>query len=441
MLRIAHRYILILILIPEVIAAQANFTALGTPYTQDFNTLPNTVDGSSAAWVQNSTLPGWYIDEGLGGTCTGTSCDDLPMIEATYTTMNNGGNAYLYASGTDRSIGSRAAGSTGTNYFGVRIANATGSAITSIYIDYYGEQWTIAENQTNVNVFALEYQVGPTVTSLTAGAWTATALNFTQIYTSAQSAGMGGSACAGTSAQCLALDGNLTANRVHIQGCVTVAIPAGQEIMLRWADVNDPANDHHLQVDDVSIWPFDVACAIILPVEMTLFTAERVDQTALLHWETASEHNNDYFLIQRMNILGDYVTIGRVEGNGTTSLPSTYSFTDESPQSGINYYRLKQVDYNGQFEYSDIRSVEFEEIPEFSPQISFDNSQFQYGIEGAEGATEITVFSSDGKLISTTTTFEAQGNLPLPVSSGLYFVTFLHAKGSETLKIVILLEL
>lgn len=441
MKKIWHWCTVALLLSSPQLSGQAAFTVMGTPYTQDFNTLPNTVDGSSAAWVQNATRVGWYIDEGnSGATCGGTACDDLPTIEATPLTMNNGGNAYLYASGSDRSIGSRAAGSTGTIYYGVRITNSTGSPITSIYIDYYGEQWTIAKNGANVNTIALEYQVGATVTSLTAGAWTATGLNFTQIYGSAQSAGMGGSACAGTSAQCLTLNGNLSPNRSRVQGCVTVAIPAGQEIMLRWVDMNDGANDHHMQIDDLSIYPFNIACAIILPVELLSFTAERNGNTSLLNWETASEENNDYFNIERLNAIGEFENIGRVDGNGSTSMHSYYTFTDEAPLTGVNYYRLKQFDFNGHFSYSEIRAVTFEEESNFSATAFYANLQLSYTLTGTEGETNISVYATDGKLVSETHSESPQGQLPLPSATGVYCIVFTNAKGNATQKVVILLE-
>lgn len=429
----------LLLLIAFACKSQASFTALGTPYTQDFNTLPNATDGSTmSTWAQNSTLPGWYIDEGIGGSCSGTSCDDQPTIEATYTTMNNGGNSYIYASGSDRSIGSRAAGSTGTNYVGLRIANNTGTAITSIYIDYYGEQWTIAENQNNINVLTLEYQTGATVTSLTAGSWTATGCNFTQVWNSTQSAGLGGSACGGTSAQCLALDGNAAANRTHIQGCITVTIPAGEEIMLRWSDVNDPANDHHMQIDDVMIYPFDVSCATVLPVEMVSFTAERSGNVSLLRWETSSELNNDYFAVERLNENGVFNTIGIVDGNGTTSQPSYYAFTDESPYAGVNYYRLRQTDFNGDYEYSPIRAVEFTQGDEFTADAWY-GENLHFTQTGNVGITSISVYAEDGRIISVTSTTDSAGILENPTASGVYFIRFENASGIVVKKVIILL--
>lgn len=405
---------------------------MGTPYTQDFNSLTAGTDGATYAWTNNTTLTGWYIDEAAG------AADDLPIIEASYMTMQNGGSAYIFRNAGDCSLGSRAAGSTNTCYYGVRIVNNTGSAITSVYFDYYGEQWTIAENQTNINTNALNYQVGATVTSLTAGTWTnVPALNFTQIYTSAQSSGMGGSACAGTSAQCLALNGNLSTNRVRIQGCITVSIPAGQEIMFRWVDIDNSANDHHLQIDDVAIYPFDIACAIILPVKLTSFTAERSGRNVELKWQTATEENNDYFAVERLNPDGIWEEIGTVDGHGSTSMENNYAFTDAHPISGTNYYRLRQIDYNGQYTTSEIRDVTFENDSPFDAVASANNEEIRFAIFGAANTTEVEVYSMDGKVCSRTSTENSSGSLPLPQTAGLYVVVFTNQNGIVMRKIVI----
>lgn len=438
-----HKCIALLsVFITTLLCGQAAFTTMGTAYSQDFNSLPNTTDGSDlATWVNNSTLLGWYIDEDGTGTasCNATSCNDRPTIEATYTTMNNSGNAYVYASGSDRSLGSRAAGSTGTIYYGVRLVNNTGSAITSLYVDYYGEQWSIAENGSNVNTNAFAYQVGATVTSLSAGSWTnAASLDFTQVYTSSQSSGLGGSACGGSSSQCLALDGNLSANRRHIQGCITVTIPAGNEIMLRWSDNDNGANDHHLQIDDVLVYPFDVSCAVVLPVQLLSFTAERNGDDALLQWETASEDNNDYFQLERLNENGYFVSLGTVDGHGTTSQYNSYSFTDESPLPGINYYRLRQVDFNGHFAYSAIRTVDFTAQNDFTAFVYFDG-KLTFHQSGNMGATIITVMADDGRAVSIRSSGDANGILETPFSSGIYFIRFENEAGIVIVKTVILL--
>lgn len=96
----------------------------------------------------------------------------------------------------------------------------------------------------------------------------------------------------------------------------------------------------------------------ILPVELTAFDVIVKDRNVILNWSTASEKNNDRFEIERSVDGINFETIGSVKGNGTTSIPHVYTFTDLNPGVGQFYYRLKQVDYDDQFEYSQIKFAE-----------------------------------------------------------------------------------
>ena len=105
-----------------------------------------------------------------------------------------------------------------------------------------------------------------------------------------------------------------------------------------------------------------------LPVELTSFevTWSEIAQAAQLDWETASEVNNDYFEVQRRSPRSDeWETIGTVKGAGTSIVSNTYTFTDQDfdlsePGSHTYYYRLQQHDFDGQSEYSSIRSITVE---------------------------------------------------------------------------------
>lgn len=97
----------------------------------------------------------------------------------------------------------------------------------------------------------------------------------------------------------------------------------------------------------------------LLPVELTHFSAEKTGETALLNWATASELNNAHFLVQRSADSKNWETIGTVQGQGTTLEPQTYRFTDREPLGGLNYYRLKQEDFDGASEFSSIVSIDF----------------------------------------------------------------------------------
>ena len=96
-----------------------------------------------------------------------------------------------------------------------------------------------------------------------------------------------------------------------------------------------------------------------LPVELLDFRAVPAGKDILLTWRTVSEQNNAYFDIQRSADGRNWASIGEVAGRGTTLEPQLYSFTDRQPLTGMNYFRLRQVDFNGAFEYSGIVSVEF----------------------------------------------------------------------------------
>jgi hypothetical protein len=94
-----------------------------------------------------------------------------------------------------------------------------------------------------------------------------------------------------------------------------------------------------------------------LPVELTSFTATPNQKTVDLTWSTATEENNAYFEVQSSVDGRNFETIGQVEGAGTTYEVQAYTFTDENPSNGVNYYRLRQVDFDGGFEYHKVISI------------------------------------------------------------------------------------
>jgi len=78
-----------------------------------------------------------------------------------------------------------------------------------------------------------------------------------------------------------------------------------------------------------------------------------------LSWITASEINNDYFTLERSVDGRTFEEIATILGNGNSTELTRYIHMDESPRNGLNYYRLKQTDYDRQFTYSDIKTVKF----------------------------------------------------------------------------------
>ncbi len=94
-----------------------------------------------------------------------------------------------------------------------------------------------------------------------------------------------------------------------------------------------------------------------LPVELIEFKALTSISRVNLKWTTASETNNSHFLIQKKGN-DEWNAIGRVEGNGTTTRQNSYNFSDnQAPDDGTVYYRLKQVDFDGSFNFSDLKAA------------------------------------------------------------------------------------
>ncbi|MGB0861481.1 MAG: T9SS type A sorting domain-containing protein [Saprospiraceae bacterium] len=95
--------------------------------------------------------------------------------------------------------------------------------------------------------------------------------------------------------------------------------------------------------------------SIILPVELLLLDATvSENKSVILDWRTATEINNDYFNIEKSIDGYEWKTIGKTKGAGNSSQINNYQFIDKNPTNGLNYYRLRQVDFNGDFEYTSI---------------------------------------------------------------------------------------
>ena len=96
-----------------------------------------------------------------------------------------------------------------------------------------------------------------------------------------------------------------------------------------------------------------------LPIELLYFVGERTTcgENVLL-WETATETNNDKFIVEHSLDAINFTVIGEKQGSGNSMTNKKYSLTDANPSPELNYYRLKQVDFNGEFNYSSITSID-----------------------------------------------------------------------------------
>ncbi len=142
-----------------------------------------------------------------------------------------------------------------------------------------------------------------------------------------------------------------------------------------------------------------INCTASLPVELLRFDAQKENETVACMWETESELNNDYFIVERSIDGITFESIGTMEGNGTTTQLHTYKLYDSSPYlNGISYYRLTQVDVDGTTHLSEMKSVNFIQEPEVS--IFPNPSSGQLTIIGKHlETTDIVLYNSLGQAI------------------------------------------
>ena len=95
-----------------------------------------------------------------------------------------------------------------------------------------------------------------------------------------------------------------------------------------------------------------------LPIELSSFSGKRIEDEVQLSWQTNSEDQNQGFEIHRSSNDNIWRKIGWVDGNGSSNQQHVYTFDDTKPAYGINYYRLKQIDFDGEFEYSEVIAIE-----------------------------------------------------------------------------------
>jgi len=169
-----------------------------------------------------------------------------------------------------------------------------------------------------------------------------------------------------------------------------------------------------------------------VPVELTSFTANVNNKgNVILNWNTATELNNQMFEIERRSDEGQYLMIGYVNGHGTTTEPQEYSYIDITVETGTYFYRLKQIDFLGTYEYSDEIEVEVKGPLTFGLEQNYPNpfnpsTNIKYRVSET-GSVKLSIYSVIGEEVAVLVdgivqagfydvTFDAS-NLP----SGAYF--------------------
>jgi len=168
------------------------------------------------------------------------------------------------------------------------------------------------------------------------------------------------------------------------------------------------------------------ACDAV-PVETTFFKGKLIqDNLVELTWQTVLEVDNEGFEIQRANADFKWESLGFEKGNGNTTETINYSFIDRSPYPGANYYRFKQMDFDGNFEYSKVIVVNVKNIKgevTIFPTLAKERLLIKYNEQPTELPT-YRVFDLMGRKVLETTA--ENGVLDISgLDAGQYVISFL----------------
>lgn len=169
-----------------------------------------------------------------------------------------------------------------------------------------------------------------------------------------------------------------------------------------------------------------------LPVELTSFTSTISGRNVTLSWGTSEEINNSGFDVERSSVSGVWTKVGFVAGYGTTSEPRSYEFTDRELASGTYSYRLKQIDFNGNFEYFTLSNeVEIGVPVDFALEQNYPNpfnpsTSISFALP-VDGNASLKIYDSRGRMVSSVVDgFKTAGYYTVDfnasnLSSGVYF--------------------
>ena len=182
-----------------------------------------------------------------------------------------------------------------------------------------------------------------------------------------------------------------------------------------------------------TVMPFTFAGPTVvnpLPIELLSFSGYGVVSANQLNWTTAAETNNNYFELERSANANEFLKIATIAGAGNSTTIKEYDYRDNSPGAGINYYRLKQVDYNGDYTYSNIISID---------QNTFDNSLVQVypnpssdvvNIVTSNNITSVTIYNMRGEIVYSNLSQQSNSIEFKPLSDGVYIVKALDTNGN-----------
>jgi len=242
----------------------------------------------------------------------------------------------------------------------------------------------------------------------------------------------------------------------HVCGLVALVLSANPDltpeqvsmiIQTTSVEKGDPGKDNRYGAGRIDAYEAYLLALAMIPVELTSFNAISDGKKVTLNWQTATETNNQGFEIQRSND-GEFEKIGFVPGHGTTTEIQSYIFVDENVLAGEYSYRLKQMDYDGTTEYSNVVEVEVAQPVEYSLSQNYPNpfnpsTTIAYSIP-KDGMVSLKVYDVLGKEVVTlinevqsadtkNITFDAT-----ELSSGVYYYQLVSGEFTSIKKLILM---
>ena len=177
--------------------------------------------------------------------------------------------------------------------------------------------------------------------------------------------------------------------------------------------------------------------SVVLSVSLVTFDAIKTGETATLKWQTANEQNSESFIIERSSNGRVWESIGTVAAAGNSKKMLAYSFVDKNPLSGLNFYRLRVMDLDGKYNYSNIRNLIFDgaslpNLTKIIPNPFNTEIKVEFNLP-VDGTVSINIIDALGKVVGNSVFEASKGQNTVTFntenySKGIYFVNF-YAEG------------
>ncbi|MEM9325835.1 MAG: T9SS type A sorting domain-containing protein [Bacteroidota bacterium] len=174
---------------------------------------------------------------------------------------------------------------------------------------------------------------------------------------------------------------------------------------------------------------------VILPVELVSFTGKAELDGVLLEWQTATEINNDRFEVHHSTDGQNFQVIGIVAGAGTTNAPRNYEFKDQNPAS-VNYYRLRQVDFDGTEEFFSIIKVDFTALRTASVAV-YDREAQLIHVSSPDILADVVLYEPSGRMVFRASQVGKTEIATATLRPGLYLLRMANESIQSTHKLII----